>query len=283
MSRHEILIVAGFTVIIILNVIMITTVFQMKIIVGSVEYLEHELSSLRSEMSSVHWQLQEQVEQSQWITNSSYTISKVEGVTAFVDIEWNLRELSPSAEVVLFYRDNQSTSWKEVIPNSSPSLSYKVQLEVPLDGNYETKVVAKSEDVIITEPLVELDFASQLKGRIDFDVYVYGEGKENNINIHVYNPLDHNFLVEDSTKLKMKRANATIFVNDSVVETVNLLDYLEENQWNVEEDQDGDALEYSTDEIISFNTTVLLEDNDDIVKIEVHVDDGLGLQYKYIY
>ncbi|MCM3584568.1 hypothetical protein M3182_02275 [Mesobacillus maritimus] len=244
----------------------------------SMETLSHQISSVDTNIQSVSSEVQTKVDdylqEQKWISQKDYEVKKLDLTNQTVDValKWSLRDLLDEEKVSFLYREEETQNWTELKVIETGGLNYSLQHTFPLDGNYETQLIATGKNGKRSEPLLSLRFNEMLTNRITIEAYLNpGDEDQYDISIHVNNPLENETLpIQDYNDLKIKRAQAVLYVRDHVWKKWDLLK------------QHNDFNESEFVESLDFTDTVQMDkiQNDEKVELHVIVEDFLGLQYK---
>lgn len=248
--------------------------------IEQVDYLSSQIQNVNSSIQGISGQVQlklnEFLQEQMWVTKKDYEIKKVdvENNSIEVSLNWNVRELNEDEDMVLLYRDKENKDWQEMNVDKDDALTFQLTHTFPLDGNYETQILARSPEGTRSEPLLTLNFKEQLDQRIMVDGFMHPlDEKEASMNIHIYNQLQSDFLVSyNSSDFKVTKASALIYVKNEVI---NQVDLLEESQ-NINEDPYSENLVYNS--ILNLEELGASDISD--IKVEVVIVDGLGMEYK---
>lgn len=266
----------------IVNILSYSKITQLEARLQIVDSMKNDLlnvnNSVQDISSQIDLKLNEVVQNQLWIQNKEYQISKVdiEGYEIFVVIDWSLKELAQGEQVALLYREKTEENWTKLEPTQADGLNYKVETSFPLEGNYETQVVATSSSGQRSESLVELSFKDQLNQRITTNAFVHqaGEGQID-INIHIENTFKNEFFeFENNDKLKIKSAKAQLFFEGNSIKQWDLLK--EQENLHYLSDSYNENLHYDT--FIDLKEKIGKEMGD--VKLLVTVKDGYVIIYE---
>ncbi len=234
-------------------------------------------NSVRNISSQVNSQMDEFLQEQLWIPDKEYKITNVNLKENTIDVilEWSLRDLSDEEKIAFLYREEGTKKWSELEVKNKGGLNYSLEHTFPLNGNYETQVIATSADGKRSEDLLNLKFKEQLDNRIMIDAFLHPRGNgQFEVNINIHNRLKQELmLAENKDDLKVKSANAYLYVNGKLIKE---MDILKRNQ-GMHSDPFTENINYHN----SYNLEDKI-DNEADVELRVTVEDGLGLKYETI-
>ncbi|MEB1806888.1 MAG: hypothetical protein LPK26_06260 [Bacillaceae bacterium] len=263
----------GFIVIFsLINYVQLTKISdEMSILRHSIEGVSSSLNDIEYRVSNT---LNEFNEEQRWVRNSFFEVKGVQSEPEQVKVlvSWALRELDHNEQLFFLYREQGTSEWQQIEVEEVHSLSYEVELILSLKGNYETQILAVSEERKRSEELQYLSIFDQMQDRIHADVYVYSYGRDY-MDLHIMMQQyggGHMFL-EDKELLKIRSAKADIYVNDKLIKMVDVLANSDQETYTPYD------LMYEYNERILFD-----EEIDELgqVRVELVIKDGMGIEYK---
>lgn len=267
-------------VLVILIIINLTTFFKLNNVEEDISILDNKLQnmnfSIENNYSEVESTIYEMLEEQLWIQEKDYQIISLDTKENTVDVmlEWRVRDLLQNENLSLLYRNEDTIEWTELEVNNENGLNYTVEHTFPLRENYQVQLVGDSVTGKRSEEIFTFDFKDQIENRIIIDVFVDLESDNKNIspNIIIYNNLDEDSIFgQNKDDLKIKSAEALIYVDGEIKKEINLLAEKENNY----SDTNSENINY-------FNILELdevIEDENDI-EILVIVEDNSGIKYQ---
>ncbi|WP_117169533.1 hypothetical protein [Paraliobacillus sediminis] len=266
--------------VVILIIINLSTFFKLNSLDEDIFELDNKLQntnfSIENNYSQVESTMNEMLEEQLWIQEKDYQIIALDTEESTVDVmlEWHARDLLQNEILSLLYRNENTTEWNELEVNNENGLNYSVEHTFPLRENYEVQLVGDSVTGKRSEELFILDFKDEIENRIIINVFVDVESDHKNIspNIIIYNHLDEDSIFgQNKDDLKIKSAEALIYVDGEIKKEINLLEE-EENNYI---DENSENINYY--KIVELDEVI--EDVNDI-EVLVIVEDNLGVKYQ---
>ncbi|MDE5411971.1 hypothetical protein [Alkalihalobacterium chitinilyticum] len=251
---------------------------QLTKISDDMSILRHSIEGVSSSLNDIEYRvsntLHEFNEEQRWVRNSFFEVKGVQSEPEQVKVlvSWALRELDHNEQLFFLYREQGASEWQQIEVEEVDSLSYEIELILSLKGNYETQILAVSEERKRSEELQYLSIFDQVQDRIHAEVYVYSYSHDY-MDLHIMMQQyggGHMFL-EDKELLKIRSAKAHIYVNDKLLETVDVLANSNQETYTPYD------LMYEYNERIQFD-----EEIDELgqVRVELIIKDGMGIEYK---
>lgn len=277
MSKKDIIVSIVIAILLIFNLVSILKINSIEeeifTLDSTVQNVNYSMANLYGQVESV---MDEMLEEQLWIQEKDYQIIALDTEESTVDVmlEWHARDLLQNEILSLLYRNENTTEWNELEVNNENGLNYSVEHTFPLKENYEVQLVGDSVTGKRSEELFILDFKDQIENRIIIDVFVDVESDHKNIspNIIIYNHLDEDSIFgQNKDDLKIKSAEALIYVDGVIKKEINLLEE-EENNYI---DENSENINYY--KIVELDEVI--EDVNDI-EVLVIVEDNLGVKYQ---
>ncbi|WP_226035113.1 hypothetical protein [Aquibacillus saliphilus] len=280
MSKRNISLSIVFATLIIISLVSYIKISNLENRMHTIDNMQHEIQNVNSSVQSisreVHMQMDEFLQEQLWISEKEYQITAVdiEKNTIDVTLEWSLRDLLDQEEISFLYREDSTNEWTELDVKNNNGLNYSTSRTFPLEGNYQTQVIATSDDGKRSEDLLELKFKEQLDNRIITDAFLHPSGHEQfTLDINIHNRLDHEFmLAQNSDDFKIKSAKAFLYAKGELLKE---LDLLKENR-NFHSNSKGENITYHQ----SLSLGKEIGEHGDNVELRVIIEDGLGLKYE---
>lgn len=247
---------------------------------NNLDNLQYQLNNIDGSMqnvsSEVDRKMDEFLQEQLWIQEKSYQISNVDiqGNKIDVTIEWSIRDILDKEEIALLYREKGSKEWSELEVSNNGGLNYSLENTFPLNGNYETQVLAISETGKRSEKLLDLNFKEEFGSRIMINAFIHPSGQDRfDINVDIQNQLENKFIeAKDPNDFFIKSAQAYVYKDGKVMKEI---DILKENR---------DMYSDSYNETIVYHDSIEIEDvqEEDMrsVELRVIVEDGTGFQFE---
>ncbi|MCY6353828.1 hypothetical protein [Clostridium sp. ZS2-4] len=258
-----------------------------------IEQVSTKVDSIHSDVTNT---MNKIYNENKWIYNVDYSILEItkdlEKVT--FTLKWSLHDLDKGSKVYLLYgeeeeKNNEVTSWKEVLAEDLGNLNYKSQLILPYKRNYEFKVVVKNDKTIKSERITEIDFLSRLNDRVQIDVSPESKSISNNhvelsfsVNVeNRYDLMDKELdKLVNNNLLKMKDIKIKIYSNDKVKEEFDILKNGKSVCDQVSYEESFRKQEDIKLEKVEFNKNIEYDSTENSVeKIEVIIQDYSGKIY----
>ncbi|WP_226669821.1 hypothetical protein [Metabacillus litoralis] len=281
MLKREKLFLTIIGILLICNILSYSKISSLEERMGLFDSMQNEISnvnySVQDLSSQIDMKLNEFMQNQLWIQKKEYQITNVNIAANKIDVvmEWSLKELNEGENISLLYREKTEGKWSELEVTKDNGLNYVVQHSFPLNGNYETQVVATSNEGERSESLVDLFFKEQLDQRIQTNAFVHQSGDgQLNVTIDINNTFKNELLSGvDIHDLKMKSAKAQLIFDEKLMK-----------EWDLLINHEG--LHYGSDSYSeSINFTELLDVTEEVgnkmgnVKLLVKVKDGLGFTF----
>lgn len=277
--------------------------FHMDRITNRLDRTNERIENVSTKVDSMHSHVTNTMNkiynENKWSYNIEYSISDItkdlEKVT--FTLKWSLHDLDNASKVYLLYgeedeKNNEVTSWKEVLAEDMENLNYKAQLTLPYKKNYQFKVVAKNYKSIKSEKMMEIDFLSKLNGRIKIMTSPQSKSiskKHVNLNFSInvenrYDLMDEALdKLVNNNLLKLKNIKIKVYSNNKVKKELDILKngkavcegvfYTEPFKGN--EDVKLESVEFYGN--VEYDST-----ENSIEKIEVIVEDYNGKTYTQV-
>ncbi|WP_102344969.1 hypothetical protein [Bacillus sp. Marseille-P3661] len=277
MTKREIILSVAVGILIIFSIINYNKISDLQQRMYVLDNLQHEIQnvdfSVQDVSSQVHTKLDEFLQEQLWIPVKNYEITDIDlkQNTIDVSIQWSLRELGQQEKVMLLYREESEPNWSQLEVKNNNGLNYSIERTFPLQGNYETQIVAISEEGKRSEELLRLNFKEQLYSRMNIHAFLHpiGNGRFD-MNIDIGNHIDQEFIFSENRKdLKIKTAKAFIYVDGKLTKEWDLL----KENFNHHSDPYNEGISYH--EMLNLG-----EDAGDNAELHVVVEDYLGLKYE---
>lgn len=280
MSKREVMLIVAIGVLLIFSLLSYNKINDLENKMYALDHMQNQFQSVNSSVqnisSNVEMKMNDFLKEQLWIPEKGYEMINVdiEGDTIDVIIQWSLRDKLHDEKITFLYREESDTEWIELDVSSHSGLNYSLEYTFPLRGNYETQVVATTENGMRSENLLDLRFKEQLDRRINTHAIIHQGGSDHfDVNIDIHNRVDHEFVLgKDEENLKIKSAKAFLYVNGKMIKELNLL----------KQNQDHHSDRYS-ESIYYHDYFTLAEvgiDEAENVELQVIVEDGLGLKYE---
>ncbi|MBU9722576.1 MULTISPECIES: hypothetical protein [Bacillaceae] len=283
MSKKDMFFISAIIVLLFFSVINFNKISNLENNLNRVNYLHYDVEDVYNAVHSISYEidtkLEEFLEEQLWIREKSYLVTQVDLDRETIDVlmEWSIRDLQEGEEVSLLYREESEQEWTELPVNTTNGLNFSVEHTFQLTKNYETQVVASSEEMTRGEGLLELMFDAYMNDRVGIhaDAYRFDDNTIN-ISIDIFNTLEHEWLQEhNKNDFKIIKANAYLYYEEDTLLWES--DLLEDNEDNFLD---------SYHENIYFHPLVEIEEEfkEEVDKMKLHVVvvDGLGLIYETV-
>ncbi|MFD1039709.1 hypothetical protein ACFQ3N_15080 [Virgibacillus byunsanensis] len=232
--------------------------------------------SVENISSDLHMQMDEFLQEQLWIPEKEFQTADVDidNNTINVTVKWSMRDLLQEEKVAFLYREENDIEWTELEVTHTSGLNYSLEHSFPLRGNYETQVIATSDDGKRSEDLLRLNFKEQLENRIMIDAFLHPVAQgEFDMNIDISNPLGkESMLAGEKDDFRMKSARAFVSVDGEVIKEIDLL---KDNE-NFRSDPYNEGIFYQ--DFLSLEDKIGKSEGS--VELRVVVEDELGLKYE---
>lgn len=219
----------------------------------------------------------------QWIIDKDYKIINENEAykNAKVSVTWMLRELEKGSQVSVLYgikdqKTREVETWDKVEAIEKDGLNYEVNLDLSYTNNYVLQVVAENNHGIKSEKLQEIDLHDRLTDRMEIDADFQGMSPDK-----AEYRVDISNFYRGEEQLKIKLAQANIYLGDQLLETINLNDKAEKDRMGM---GDIEFWTYSGDvALMDVLQNKDVYDTEEIyrqLKIKVTLKDQLGMEYK---
>lgn len=121
--------------------------------------INHAISEARrtsDDIGSLYHQLCQLKEEQEWLTQAYFLLEYVSAEGALLTGTFDLRSVTPGAQVVLQVRSDKKEDWQDFPAASETELTYKAQFQLSPDKNYEYRLVSRSQDAISASPIEQL-------------------------------------------------------------------------------------------------------------------------------
>ncbi|MFB4169413.1 hypothetical protein [Virgibacillus sp. JSM 102003] len=279
MSKQNIIYSAAIGILVIISLLNYVKISNVEDRLQTLDNMQGQIqnvnNSVRNITSQVNSQMDKFLQEQLWIPEKEYKISNVDLEENKIDVilEWSFRDLLDEEKLAFLYREEGTQEWTELEVKNKGGLNYSLEHTFPLNGNYETQVIATSADGKRSEDLLNLEFKEQLDNRIMIDAFLHPRGDgQFDVNINIHNRLKQELMpAENKEDLKVKSAKAYLYVNG---EPIKEIDILEKNQG-----MHSDSLTENINYHNSYNLNDKIGDEAN-VELRVTVEDGLGLKYE---
>ncbi|WP_102028165.1 hypothetical protein [Salirhabdus sp. Marseille-P4669] len=283
MEKREMVLVgagAAFIAIIILLWINISKLNDIEERLTLYDNVQYEMENIRNNLHNISADVQAKmddfVEQQIWVQDKAYELSDVDSkeMTVDVHLRWNLRDLEEGEKLSFLYRGEGDEEWEQIDIPENDALGYTLDYEFPMNQNFETKIVAKSEVGIRSEAFLTLPFKDQFHDRIIIDAFFLPATESDyNLDINIFNEKNLQYMQEfyNDNRLKMTSAKATILIDGESIQEIDLM----------KEADDFHSDQYV--EGITYTDLISLEQKKwDTLQVHIQVEDGLGIKYERI-
>lgn len=261
---------------------------------STVSRIERDMDSIESRvLNSVN----RVVEEKKWLYDVDYYVSDVSKdlKDATVTLKWSVRELSKDAGMYLLYgiedeKNHVVSEWNEIAAEDLGNLSYKGQLTLPFQNNYQFKVLAKDADSTISQKLTDISLLDKISNRMVIEANpMRKSASDNHVNIgfsvDVENRYDLNhsgvaYKSIDGTLLKIKNIKIRVYSNEILKKEIDIykdgqiVDEKAKYREPFKDDRDIQIEEISYDTNVEYDSVP-----DSYEVIEVIVEDYLGRIY----
>jgi len=282
LSKKDIILYGLIGILLIVNVVSLNRMNSLQEQMQINEDLQNQIQNVEYSVQDITAQLDQKLtefnQKQQWIQGEKYNVlqSNRKQHTIDVRLKWRLKDLQKGEEVLLLFREYDENQWTELEVTNENGLNYYVNHTFSLDENYETQVVAVSEEGKRSEDLLQLNFYEQMNQRMPTNAFVHQAGNGMfDINVDIENHLVTEFpLTANPEELKITSAKAKLLFNGQVLREINLL-------------KDSEFLQHDNYlETLRYNNMLKLREEigDEFGKVELHVtvEDGLGFTYETI-
>lgn len=201
-----------------------------------VSRIERDMDSIESRvLNSVN----RVIEEKKWLYDVDYSISDVSKdlQDATVTLNWSVRELSKDASMYLLYgiedeKNHVVSEWNEISAEDLGNLSYKGQLTLPFQNNYQFKVLTNDADSTISQKLTDIRLLDKISNRMDIEANPMTKTtSDNHVNIgfsvDVENRYDLNhwggvYKNVDGTLLKIKNIKTRVYSNEILKKEIDI-------------------------------------------------------------
>ncbi|MFV8828420.1 hypothetical protein [Alkalihalobacterium sp. APHAB7] len=218
--------------------------------------------------------LNEFTEEQRWVRKSFFEVKDMgsEAEHVKVLVTWALGELDRKEQLYFLYREQGTDEWEQLEVEEVETLSYEIELVLSIKGNYETQILAVSEERKRSEELQYLSIFDQIQDRIHADVYVYSYSKEYmDLHIMMQQYSGGHMFLQDKELLKIMSAEAHVYINDELIKNVDVL--AESNQ----------AMDMPHDQMYEYNQRIHFDEEIEElgdVRVDLVITDGIGIEYK---
>lgn len=281
MSKKDIVLIGLIGILLIVNVVSLNRMRSLQEQMEMNEHLQTQIQNVEYSIQDITAQLDQKLtefnQKQLWIQGKEYNIlqSDRKDHTIDVGVKWSLKDLQKDEKVLFLFREHGDHQWTELEVTQKNGLNYYVDHTFSLNENYETQVVAVSEEGKRSEDLLQLNFNEQMNQRMQTNAFVYQAGNGMfEINVDIENNLVTEFpLTANPEELKITSAKAKLLFNNQVLREINLLNDSE----FLQHDNYLETLHYN-------NMLNLKEEEDEFGNVELHVtiEDSLGFTYETI-
>ncbi|WP_078428524.1 hypothetical protein [Alkalihalobacterium alkalinitrilicum] len=276
MSKKQVAFIGCIAFLVIFSIVNYIQLNKLSNQLDSLTQLEHNIQSLSSSMGDIHSTvsstLQEFTEEQRWIRNSYYEVKAVDMEEEKVEVSvlWSLRNIEKDETLYLLFREQGSREWQHIELDETEDLSYHIDLRLSIKENYETQILAVSDDRKRSDDLQEISVFQQLEERIYADVYAHSV-TNNQIDLHIMiqQLYGDDMFIQDKDRLEIKSALAYVYMNDELVKTVDVL----ENANPVAHMPHEEMYEY-------FESLKFDGEKNGVIRVDLIIQDGLGIEYK---
>ncbi|WP_216831654.1 hypothetical protein [Alkalihalobacterium elongatum] len=275
MNKKQVMLIGSVGFLIILTIVNYNQLNKISNQLGNLSHLENTVQDISYSIGDIHNQvgetLYEFTEEKRWVRNNSYEVKEVNGDTEQVEVlvSWGLRELEDDEELYFLYREQGKSDWQKLKVEETGNLDYEVTFTLSLKENYESRILAVSDEGKRSEDLQYIAIFDQLQERIYSDVYVLSYGKDFvDLQIMMQQSYRDQMFRLDSEKLEIKSATANLYVNNKLVKTIDVLEK---------------ANKQVHDQMYEYSQRLTFEEQPDLpgdVRVDLTIIDGLGLEYK---
>ncbi|MFC0472337.1 hypothetical protein ACFFHM_18035 [Halalkalibacter kiskunsagensis] len=276
MNKKQVALIGSIACLVIFSIVNYVQLNRISDQLHSLDYLEHSIRDLSSSMngveSTVAHTLYEFTEDQRWIRNIHFEIKDVHIASQQVDVSvsWALRDLEIGEQLFFLYRERGAKDWEKIEVSEAKNLSYQIELTLSLKKNYETQIIAVSDERKRSDDLQDIAILEQLEERIYADIYLYRSShKRFDLNIMMQNYFREEMFIEEKEQLAITSAIAYVYVNGELIETIDVL----EKSNTVSHIPHDQMYEY-------FQPLTLDEEMTGEIKVELIIKDGLGFEYK---
>ncbi|WP_163537142.1 hypothetical protein [Gracilibacillus sp. YIM 98692] len=275
MTKKEWMYVSIIGALIMTNLVMYSKLANVERTLENMQFeVQNTNHSVQNISTQVHQQMNEMLQEQLWIPKKDYQVmdANIEENTITVNFEWTLRELNEDAVVSLLYREEGEENWQEIQMENERDLNYHLSQTFSLDKNYQTQILASSENHKRSEDLFSLDFKKQMEHHMMIDAFLNVRNEDVVLNVHIHNPTDHKFLNVEREKLSIQKASAFLYHEDDMIREIDLM----ENNQHAKPDPNA--------ENITYHESITIDEKYSMRELEVRVlvEDGLGMEHEKI-
>lgn len=282
MPKKDIVLYGLIGILLIVNVVSLNRMNSLQEQMQINENLQNQIQNVEYSVQDITAQLDQKLtefnQKQQWIQGKEFNIhqSNSKEHTIDVEVKWSLKDLQKDEKVLFLFREDGDKQWTELEVTNENGLNYFVNHTFSLNGNYDTQVVAVSEEGKRSEDLIQLNFNEQMNQRMQTNAFVHQAGNGMfDINVDIENNLVTEFpLTANPEELKITTAKAKLLFNGQVLREINLL----KNSEFLQHDNYLETLRYNN--MLNMKEEI----GDEFGKVELHVtvEDELGFTYETI-
>lgn len=261
---------------------------------GTVSRIERDMDNLESRILN---SVRRVAEEKKWLYDVDYKVSDVSKdlKDATVTLKWSVRELNKDASMYLLYgiedeKSHEVSEWKRVDSEDLGNLSYRVQLDLPFQNNYQFKVLVEDDGSSISQKLADISLLENIMDRMDIEAGPNTKTSRDKhvsigFSVEVQNRYDLNhygvvYKDVDGELLKVKNVKVRVYSNEILKKEIEIY---KDGQIVDDKAKYREPFKHERDlqlEEISYETSLEYDTVEDSYEvIEVIVEDYLGRTY----